>query len=70
MNLASCGLFQERRRFTVDHPLTRRQALLSLPALAATQRLLAQSGKPLIRVRSLSHMTLTVSDRKRSVDFY
>ena len=51
-------------------PLTRRQALLSLPALAAASKVLGQSGKPPIRVRSLNHMTLTVSDRKRSVEFY
>lgn len=47
--------------------ITRRQALLSL---AATSGVRAQSGKPPIRVRSLNHMTLTVSDRKRSVEFY
>ena len=50
-----------------DYPITRRQALVSLPALATA---LAQSGKAPIRVRSLNHMTLTVSDRKRSVEFY
>ena len=48
-----------------DLLMTRRQALLSLPALS----LLAQTKTP-IRVRSLSHATLTVSDRKRSVEFY
>jgi catechol 2,3-dioxygenase-like lactoylglutathione lyase family enzyme len=53
-----------------DYPLTRRQLFASLPALAATSRALAQSTKRPIQVRSLSHMTLTVSDRKRSVDFY
>src|SRR5580704_2000995 len=51
-------------------PITRRQAVLSLPALAAASSTLAQSSKQPIRVRSLSHMTLTVSDRKRSVEFY
>jgi catechol 2,3-dioxygenase-like lactoylglutathione lyase family enzyme len=50
--------------------ITRRQALLSLPALSAASSLLAQPSKQPIRVRSLSHMTLTVSDRKRSVEFY
>jgi catechol 2,3-dioxygenase-like lactoylglutathione lyase family enzyme len=50
--------------------ITRRQALLSLPALAAASRLLGQSSKPPILLRSLNHMTLTVSDRKRSVEFY
>src|SRR5690242_15467099 len=47
--------------------LTRRQAILTL---AATPRILGQSGKAPIRVRTLNHMTLTVSDRKRSVEFY
>ncbi len=50
--------------------ITRRQALLSLPLLTAASSLVAQSSKQPIRVRSLSHMTLTVSDRKRSVEFY
>ena len=52
------------------YPITRRQALLSIPALATGAKALAQKGKPPIRVHSLSHMTLTVSDRKRSVEFY
>jgi catechol 2,3-dioxygenase-like lactoylglutathione lyase family enzyme len=50
--------------------INRRQALLSLPVLARTSRLIAQSGKASIRVRGLSHMTVTVSDRNRSVAFY
>lgn len=41
-----------------------------MPALGAASRLLAQSTPQPIRVQSLSHMTLTVSDRKRSVEFY
>jgi len=49
---------------------TRRQVLSTLSALALQRRLAAQSGKTPIRVRSFSHMTLTVSDRKRSVEFY
>jgi catechol 2,3-dioxygenase-like lactoylglutathione lyase family enzyme len=52
------------------HRITRRQALLSLPALAAGSKALAQSGNSPIRVRSLSHITVTVSDRQRSVEFY
>jgi len=56
--------------FMGDYPITRRQALLSLPALATAPKVFAQSSKPPIRVRSLNHMTLTVSDRKRSVEFY
>ena len=52
------------------YSITRRQALLSLPALGAAWRGYAQSDKAPLRVHSLSHMTLTVSDRKRSVEFY
>ncbi len=53
-----------------DHPITRRHALLSLPALATASKVLAQSSKPPIRARGLNHMTLRVSDRKQSVEFY
>src|ERR1700730_3945609 len=48
----------------------RRSFLVSIPALLAAHRLMAQSGAPLIRVNGLSQMTLTVSDPKRSIDFY
>jgi catechol 2,3-dioxygenase-like lactoylglutathione lyase family enzyme len=50
--------------------ITRRQVLSAFPALALSGRLGAQSSAAPIRVRSFSHMTLTVSDRKRSVEFY
>ena len=55
--------------------ITRRNLLLSLPALAVAPhsipRLSAQQPRrPPIPVRALNHMTLTVSDVKRSVDFY
>ena len=70
--------------------VTRRQLLLSLPALAATRPFVAQAfrpadaglkpratfrtapqaGAPPIRVRTLSHFGLAVSDTRRSVDFY
>jgi catechol 2,3-dioxygenase-like lactoylglutathione lyase family enzyme len=53
-----------------DHQITRRQVLFALPALALPGGAGAQSSKAAIRVHSLSHMTLTVSDRKRSVEFY
>src|SRR5215470_5119708 len=53
------------------HPLTRRSVLRALPAMAAASRLTAQLSKtPGIRVRALNHMTLFVSDPKRSVEFY
>src|SRR5688500_2056467 len=50
--------------------IDRRRFLVSLPALAAAQRLMAQPAAPQIRVNGLSQLTLTVSDPKRSVDFY
>src|SRR6266849_7287036 len=48
----------------------RRQFLLSLPALAMAPAAMAQSSTAQIRMRGLNHVTLTVSDLKRSVDFY
>jgi catechol 2,3-dioxygenase-like lactoylglutathione lyase family enzyme len=51
-------------------PIDRRSFLVSVPALLAAHRLMAQNGAPLIRVNGLSQMTLTVSDPKRSIDFY
>ena len=51
--------------------LGRRSFLAALPALAAAPRLFAQSsGAPQLRVNGLSQITLTVSDVKRSVEFY
>ncbi len=62
--------------------LTRRNLLRSLPALpaitwlgAAASRSVAQTGKPAapkgkIDARKLSQLTLTVSDLKRSIEFY
>jgi catechol 2,3-dioxygenase-like lactoylglutathione lyase family enzyme len=49
--------------------LSRRHVLLSLPALVAP-RLRAQTAAATIRVRGINHVTLAVSDVKRSVDFY
>jgi catechol 2,3-dioxygenase-like lactoylglutathione lyase family enzyme len=49
----------------------RRHFLAMLPAMAAAPRLFAQSaGAPRLRVNGLSQITLTVSDVKRSLDFY
>ena len=50
--------------------MTRRNLLLSLPVAAMAPRALAQSKKPSIPVTGLSHMTLSVSDLKRSIEFY
>jgi len=49
--------------------ISRRNLLLSLPGAALASRALAQS-KPTIPVRGLSHMTLSVTDPKRSLEFY
>jgi len=57
----------DQRRTTKDHPewseISRRQLLLSLPALAMAPRAFAQAGAPPIRARALNHMTLSVSTR-------
>ena len=50
--------------------ISRRRMLLSLPALMMAPRALAQRSNPPIRVRGINHVTLRVSDVKRSVDFY
>jgi catechol 2,3-dioxygenase-like lactoylglutathione lyase family enzyme len=50
--------------------MTRRSLLLTLPALSAWPQNLEQSRKPVISVRKLNHVTLRVSDVKRSREFY
>ncbi len=50
--------------------ITRRTLVQSLPVLATATRLPAQPAKPPIAARKLSQFTLTVSDLKRSLDFY
>jgi catechol 2,3-dioxygenase-like lactoylglutathione lyase family enzyme len=54
--------------------ITRRQLIASLPALAFAPHALAAAqaagGGPPIRVRTISHFGLAVSDPKRSIDFY
>ncbi|MDH3205061.1 MAG: VOC family protein [Gemmatimonadota bacterium] len=49
-------------------PLTRRELLLSLPALVVARRLIAQEVT--LRTRGLHHVTLAVSDVGRSLEFY
>ena len=53
-----------------DTRISRRDVLLSLPALMAAPRLFAQAGSDTIRIRGINHVTIAVSDVKRSVDFY
>jgi catechol 2,3-dioxygenase-like lactoylglutathione lyase family enzyme len=50
--------------------ISRRRLLLSLPALMMAPRAFAQRDNPPIRVRGINHVTLAVSDVRRSVDFY
>lgn len=50
--------------------MTRRDALLSMTGLAAASKSLAQAGKRQLPVKALSHVTLSVSDPKRSLEFY
>jgi hypothetical protein len=49
--------------------ITRRRQLLSLPAVAMARKVIAQSAAGPLRVRALNHMTMSVSDVKRSLDF-
>jgi catechol 2,3-dioxygenase-like lactoylglutathione lyase family enzyme len=50
--------------------MTRRELLLTFPALAIAPRILPQAAKPTIPVKALNQFTLLVSDVKRSIDFY
>jgi len=49
--------------------LSRRDFLWTVPAFVAASRAMAQTARP-IPVRKLNHVTLNVSDVKRSLDFY
>jgi catechol 2,3-dioxygenase-like lactoylglutathione lyase family enzyme len=60
--------FPAQRRLAMD--LTRRGLLGSFGILAAARGLTAQAKKSSIRVRALNHMTLTVADPHRSLEFY
>jgi catechol 2,3-dioxygenase-like lactoylglutathione lyase family enzyme len=50
--------------------IRRRDFLFSVPALALAPRFLGQAAKPAIQVKGLSSFVLSVSDMKRSIDFY
>src|SRR2546428_480279 len=50
--------------------ISRRRLLRSLPALVMAPRAFVQTANPPIRARGINHVTLDVSDVKRSVDFY
>lgn len=50
--------------------ISRRDLLRSIPAFALAPRLLAQTAKPTITLKGLNYFVLSVSDMKRSIDFY
>jgi catechol 2,3-dioxygenase-like lactoylglutathione lyase family enzyme len=50
--------------------LNRRSFLASLPALAFSPRLVAQSARPNLSIVGINHVTIRVPDLKRSVEFY
>ena len=54
----------------MTHQMTRRSLLMSVPMLAAARRLLAQEIRPALTLRALNHIAITVSDKKRSMEFY
>ena len=55
----------------VDTRMTRRSLLLSFPAIAMARTVLtAQGTAATLKIRSFNHMMISVSDPKRSLDFY
>jgi catechol 2,3-dioxygenase-like lactoylglutathione lyase family enzyme len=62
--------FDRLRQVHESGRISRRRLLLSLPALIMAPRAFAQMDNPPIRVKGINHVTLSVSDVKRSVDFY
>jgi len=50
--------------------INRRELLLSIPAVALAPRLFGQAAKPPIPLKGLNYFVLSVSDMKRSIDFY
>jgi catechol 2,3-dioxygenase-like lactoylglutathione lyase family enzyme len=50
--------------------LNRRELLLSIPAAALVPRLFGQAAKTPIALKGLNYFVLSVSDMKRSIDFY
>ena len=50
--------------------ISRRRLLQSIPALLMAPRVFGQTGSAPLRVTGINHVTVSVSDVKRSVDFY
>jgi len=59
-----------RRETTMTARIDRRRFLMSLPALLVAPKMMAQSVGSQVLVRGINHVSLTVSDLKRSGDFY
>ena len=54
----------------LDTRITRRSLLLALPAVAMARSVLTAQGASTLKIRAFNHMTIGVSDPKRSLDFY
>ena len=54
----------------LDTRITRRSLLLALPAMAMARSVLTAQGAGTLKIRAFNHMTLSVSDPKRSLEFY
>lgn len=54
----------------LDTRMTRRSLLLALPAVAVARSVLTAQGANTLKIRAFNHMTLSVADTKRSIDFY
>lgn len=54
----------------LDTRITRRSLLLALPAVAMARSVLTAQGASTLNIRAFNHMTLSVSDPKRSLAFY
>src|SRR6478736_613902 len=54
----------------MSHPVDRRRFLMSVPALLVAPRAFAQYAGSRIRIASFNHVSLNVSDLKRSTEFY
>jgi catechol 2,3-dioxygenase-like lactoylglutathione lyase family enzyme len=54
----------------MSSPIGRRHFLQSIPVFAAAPKLFAPGTKSQLKIHGFNHVTLVVSDLKRSVDFY
>jgi catechol 2,3-dioxygenase-like lactoylglutathione lyase family enzyme len=50
--------------------ISRRSLLLAVPAVLAAAQAGAQRAKPMLKARDMNHLTLSVSDPRRSLEFY